>query len=83
MSFHEIDDTSASCVDIGEARRRVDDGQALEIACSLFGDAGIGEIKSLPKAERDAALAKLKASGLTIRQVQRMTGVSLGTISKA
>ena len=60
-----------------------DDDCALETALELFGDSGLGEVKSLPRKERDAALVKLKARGLSIRQVQRLTGVSIGVISRA
>ena len=43
----------------------------------------LGSLKSLPKGERDGALARMKERGLTVRQIQRLTGVSLGVISQA
>ena len=82
-AFHRQEDFDAGCIDIAARRRRVDDEAALGVALELFGDAGLGEVKALPKKDRDAALARMKESGLTVRQIQRLTGVSLGVISKA
>lgn len=82
-AFHDQDDPDAPCIDVKARPRRVDDGQALQIALELLGDEGLGQAKSLPREERDAVLAQLKARGLTVRQIQRLTGVSLGVISKA
>lgn len=82
-AFHDQNDLDAPCIDVKARTRRADDERALQIAFEEFGDGGLGRIKSLPREERDAALALLKARGLTIRQVQRLTGVSLGVISKA
>lgn len=83
LDFHGQADFAASCIDISPRRRRIDDDAALAVALELFGDAGLGEVKSLPKGERDKALAKMKERGLTVRQIQRLTGVSLGVISRA
>lgn len=82
VRFHESGD-GERCLDIASKRKTFDDEEALEIAIDLFGDAGLFALKALPKADRDAALAKLKHHGLTTRQIQRLTGVSLGVISKA
>ena len=83
LAFHDQEDFAAGCIDVVLRRPRVDDDAALKIALGLFGDAGLGEIKALPKEERDAALVRMKEGGLTARQIQRLTGVSLGVISKA
>lgn len=40
-------------------------------------------IASLPKKERDEAVVGLKEVGLTIRQIQRLTGIGFGIIAKA
>lgn len=40
-------------------------------------------IQSYSKSERDAALYKLKALGLTIRQIERLTGINRGVIANA
>ena len=82
-AFHGNSDFDATCIDVTQRRMHADDDCALETALELFGDSGLGEVKSLPRKERDAALVKLKARGLSIRQVQRLTGVSIGVISRA
>ena len=41
------------------------------------------EIGSWPRAERDAMLQQLKAAGLTIRQIERATGISRGVVARA
>lgn len=82
-TFHEQEDPSARCIDVEPRLTRVDDEAALSIALELFGDSGLGQVKALPRERRDAALAEMKERGLTVRQIQRLTGVSLGTISRA
>ena len=83
LRFHGQTDFAAGCIDISSRRKRVSDAAALAIALELFGDAGLGEVKALPKRERDEVLAGMKQRGLTVRQIQRLTGVSLGVISQA
>ena len=83
VSFHEEFDEGVSPLEVRFRRNRMSDEQCLSRALELFGDAGLGEIKALPKAERDEAIRTLKGEGLTVRQIQRLTGVSLGSISKA
>ena len=55
--------------------------RALRIAAAELGEGGIHTAKSLPRAERDAAIARLLMRGLSIRQIERITGVSRGSIA--
>ena len=73
-SFVDFDDTT---------RRFISDEQAAEIVCKVLGRGGAQSVKSMSRQARDAALVKLKEQGLGVRQIQRLTGVSLGTISNA
>ena len=41
------------------------------------------EIGSWVKAERDLLLRKLKEEGLSIRQIERVTGISRGVVAKS
>ena len=82
ISFHKVPGREG-CLDISQRKPRVDDARARAIAKDAFGDTSLGSLKSLPKEERNQALARLKAEGLTTRQIQRLTGISLGTISSA
>ena len=83
VAAHEVIDEEARCLDVRRPRLRVDDDSAKSIAIGLFGDSGLGQIKALPRERRDEALRQLKEQRLTTRQIQRLTGVSLGVISKA
>ena len=81
--FHAIFDEDAEHDKDLEWDKRVSDEDALNHAIELFGDSGLGHIKAMPKEERNAAIRQLKDYGCTVRQIRRLTGLSLGTISKA
>ena len=84
VRFHEEGDEGGRCLEIPEpARRAPSDAEALRIADAVLGKGVAREVKSMPRVERDAAIAALKERGLSVRQVQRLTGVSLGVISHA
>lgn len=40
-------------------------------------------LKQLPRGERNAALKKLKQAGLSIRQIERLTGIGRNIVQKA
>ena len=79
------DGGDAQCIDIpnpSRARIANSDEQALAIAQSLL-DVEPNELKTLPKKERDLRLATLKGAGLSVRQVERITGIGRNTVSRA
>lgn len=84
-AFHEEVDEAAACVDVGRggARRLLDDSDALGVARAVLGDVRPEEVASLPRQERDGAIRALRAARLSVRQVERLTGVSRGVISRA
>lgn len=83
-SFHgEEGDAKETVSQTPRRPRCVGDERALELALGLFGDEGLHNLKALPKSERDAAILDLRRKGISVRQVQRLTGVSLGAISNA
>ena len=56
------------------------------LARSLLGDAGLAspsDVKALPREERNEALRLLRAGGLSIREIERVTGVGRGTVHNA
>lgn len=65
------------------AARRFSDDEALQVGESLLGGGWRADIAKLPKADRDAALAKLRDAGLRIRQIERLTGIGRGIIANA
>lgn len=59
------------------------DEEAIEIARGLLGALSLESLSGLSKKERDYAVGRLRGAGLGVRQIQRLTGISLGAISKA
>lgn len=66
-----------------EMRRRLPDEEAMSAARALLGELPVEALSGLTKAERDEAVGRLRGAGLGVRQIQRLTGISLGVISKA
>ena len=62
------------------ATRAMHDKDALEIAQHVLGGRSPSELKSLDREERNRLLALLLAEKLSIRQIERMTGIGRGTI---
>ena len=81
--FHSAYDQSDMMVDAGRGTRGISGGDARRMADELLGKDGALAVRTMDRASRDAALALLKAHGLSVRQIQRLTGVPLGTISRA
>ena len=81
---HEAQDEDSACLDVvSEKRRLLSDVDALRIANEILGVGQVSTLRSISKRDRDMALAQLKEAGLSARQIQRLTGVSLGAISNA
>ena len=81
--FHETLDSTAACIDENRGRRVLDDESALRAAKTLLGSVKVEEVASLPKAQRDEALCKLKSARLSVRQIERLTGVPKSIVAKA
>ncbi|MBO7673444.1 MAG: transposase [Atopobiaceae bacterium] len=84
-SFHAEGHDDERCLDMAELPRRgIGDEEARILADDLLGGEGMAaSLGGKGRAERDLGLAALKRAGLSVRQIQRLTGVSLGTISRA
>ncbi len=61
---------------------RLDDREASVIVERLYGKNYSEELASMEKAFRDKELRKLKGLGLSIRQIERLTGIGRGIIAK-
>ena len=59
------------------------DEEALRMAREVLGGVEVYDLKSQPKAERDRLLCRLRESGLSIRQIARITGIGRGIVSRA
>lgn len=64
-------------------RRRVPEERAHDVARLALGGVEPGSIKALPREERDKGLRALRAAGLSVRQVERLTGVGRWSITRA
>ena len=83
-TFHDAQHQDERCLEAREVPLRgLSDEDARCIADKLLEDVAVGSLKGTDRQTRDKALAMLKARGLSVRQIQRMTGISLGVISKA
>lgn len=83
IAFHKAYSGETPCMDVDSARsltRAMSDEAALEVARCALGGRNLGEVKSLEREERNRLLALLLASGLSIRQTERLTGISRGIV---
>ena len=65
-----------------DRRSRVPEGEASEVARLVLGELPAHEVKTLPKVARNEALQEMRNMGLSVRQIERLTGVGHGTISR-
>ena len=71
-------------VDASRSRTRaMPDEEALGIARGALDGRSPGELKSLGKRERARRLVLLLAKGLSVRQVERLTGIGRGVVQQA
>ncbi len=69
------------CLDLKE-NTRVSDFEATEIIKKITGFKSPSYIQNINNSERDKIIKKCKNKGLSIRQIQRLTGLSFGIIRK-
>ena len=70
------------CMDIS-TRERLTDAEAIKYIIKKLKVISPTDLQSYARPERDAALAKLKNAGLSIRQIERLTGINRGVILKS
>lgn len=74
-------ESDEQCMDY--ERIKHDDNWALRELKNCLGIASGTVLQSYNRANRDMALSKLKERGLSIRQIERLTGINRGTIQRA
>ena len=62
---------------------RVEKGEVLAVARDVLGEVEPSSVKGLARGRRDDALARLRAAGLTLGQISRLTGISERTVGRA
>lgn len=70
-------------LDAEGARVRIRDAEAMKIMAEVTKCKNASEFQALESGQRDSAIRKLRAKGLSIRQTSRLTGVSKGLVEKA
>ncbi len=83
LRFHEQFEGADNLGQINDCRKRIDDAEAATIATRMLGTSFADKISAMPKKERNATLAELKARGLSIRQIERLTGIGRSIVSRA
>lgn len=86
IAMHALDVEENGCMELGCRLRPsnpMDDEAALAIARRTLGDIPVSDVKIFERGRRDALLRKLKDSGLSIRHIERITGISRSVIGRA
>ncbi len=76
------EDGQTSCLDIEQQGMRFTDTEALDIMQGLCGTKDITEFQDLDEAKREQSIALLNKSGLSIRQISKLTGASVGVVRR-
>lgn len=74
--------TELKCMDIEEAKR-ITDQEAINIIKRICKINETDEVQKFDKKSRDKFLRQLKRKGLSVRQLERLTGINRGVIQKA
>ena len=65
-----------------DRRARVPEDETGVVARLVLGELPAHEVKALPKVERDQRLLDLRDVGLSVKQIERLTGIGACTISR-
>jgi REP element-mobilizing transposase RayT len=82
LRFHYMEHEDDQCMDYGVRHTVISDKHALEVAKAVLGKDGVLAVKGMDRDGRNEALVQLRESGLGVRQIQRLTGVSKSIISR-
>jgi hypothetical protein len=76
-----VEENDDKCLDC-EERIRIDDREATKIILEVAGAENTRLVQSYEKERRDIVIKALKIKGLSIRQIERLTGLSFVVIRK-
>ena len=85
IEFHKVEGTE-KCLDAFPMRsktRSMPDSEAAQIARDLLGSGVLVELKGLPAEERDEGIRELVRNKLSVRQIERITGIGRNTVFRA
>ena len=75
-------DNEDRCMDY-DTKDGYDDEEALQLLTKITGNSNPQNIQYLDRTTRDAMLRQMKAEGLTVRQLSRLTGINRNIIQRA
>ena len=76
------EETDERCMEYEEANK-ITDERAAEMICRIAKVKHGQELQSIEAEERNRMIKELKAAGLSIRQIERLTGMNRGIVSRA
>lgn len=81
--FHEASAADEETFVVPFFKPRLNDSEAKGAIAAQLGEGYCDKLASMPKPERDAQLRRLKQSGLSVRQIERLTGIGRGIVARA
>lgn len=85
VRFHADGSHAVRCLDVSSGRNRtraMPDSTAISIAEAVLGVGRLENLKALPLEERNEGIRRLKTEGLTVRQIERLTGIGRNAIQR-
>ena len=82
-NFAEFVAERGNCMYRPPSGKRLDDTEARDAATWVLGGTSPVEVKNLPVEHRNELLRELRAAGLSIRQIERLTGVGRNIAARA
>ncbi|MBP5165710.1 MAG: transposase [Oscillospiraceae bacterium] len=80
LDFLAADDDEDGCMEFEEFHR--DDDWAKETMTNILGTVSGTSLQQMEKSKRNAALKALKDAGLTVRQIERLTGINRNVVQR-
>jgi len=74
--------TYEKCLEIEDANFRLTDDELRKLMKKICGTNNIMDFQIMDIKKRDKTIIKLKAKGMSIRQISRLTGISFGIVRK-
>lgn len=81
LAFHSIS-SEDKCLDINQSRSRLPDDVAQEIIYNISSCSSVTEFQKLTLIERDRFIQLIHKKGVSIRQINRLTGTPLGIVGR-
>lgn len=86
VALHTGEWAEHDCLDVSSGRNAthaMPDEIAMMIADEVLGIESVTHLKELPLNERNEDIRALKSNGLTVRQIERLTGIGRGAVQRA